>query len=172
MLIVDCVHQGHVRMKIPPRRTRRKNPVACQQLTRCHRAAPRQKLARFVRCSRDLRWLSALAVAGPVREQPRPSHPTAQSPRGGGPGVLGEKRLSRLTPPRPAGRGPQRGSRVGVPRRPVRGHPREANVIRSPHLIEVDAHRFRHPAHSCPSFCTGAGATQSSVPSHQSLAGH
>jgi len=32
--------------------------------------------------------------------------------------VLGEKRLSRLTPPRPAGRGPQRGSRVGVPRRP------------------------------------------------------
>jgi hypothetical protein len=60
-----------------------------------------------------------LAVAGPVREQPRPSHPTAQSPRGGDtPGVLGEKRLSRLTPPRPAGRGPQCGSRVGVPRRP------------------------------------------------------
>ena len=33
-----------------------------------------------------------------------PSHPTAQSPRGGGPGVLGKKHLSRALPPRPAGR--------------------------------------------------------------------
>ena len=40
-----------------------------------------------------------------------PSHPTAQSPRSGDPGVLAEMLLSRLTPPRPA-------------RRPrVRGHP-------------------------------------------------
>ena len=31
------------------------------------------------------------------------SHPTAQSPRGGDPGVLGEKHLSRVTPPRPSG---------------------------------------------------------------------
>src|SRR5438552_3676904 len=39
--------------------------------------------------------------------------------------VLGEKRLSRLTP------AARRGG-------PVRGHPREANVTRSPHLVDVD----------------------------------
>ena len=32
------------------------------------------------------------------------SHPTAHSPRGGDPGVLGEKPCSRLTPARPSGR--------------------------------------------------------------------
>src|SRR5204862_6070101 len=85
---------------------------------RCHDAAPRQKLARFVRRATSV-GLSLLAVAGPVREQPRPSHPTAHSPRGGGPGALGEKRLSRLTPRRPAGRGPPR----GPPARPARGGP-------------------------------------------------
>src|SRR5438093_11204712 len=48
--------------------------------------------------------LSALAVAGPVREQPRPATPPRKVRAAGTPGVLGEKRLSRLTPPRPAGR--------------------------------------------------------------------
>jgi hypothetical protein len=36
----------------------------CQQLTRCHRAAPRQKLARFVRCARDLRWALSISRGG------------------------------------------------------------------------------------------------------------
>src|SRR5438876_11153582 len=36
----------------------------CQQLTRCHRAAPRQKLARFVRCARDLRWALGISRGG------------------------------------------------------------------------------------------------------------
>src|SRR6266496_5729431 len=66
---------------------------------------------------RNLPGVSALGVAGPVRECPRtaPSEPPqrAKSARRGTPGVLGEQRLSRLTPARPAGRGPQRGSRVG-----------------------------------------------------------
>jgi len=53
--------------------------------------------------------LSALAVAGPVREQPRPSHPTAHSPRGGSPGCSAKSAChgSRL-----------RARRRGVPRRP------------------------------------------------------
>src|SRR5439155_3499005 len=77
-------------------------------------------------------WALSISRGGscPRTAPSEPPH-RAQSARQGTPGVLGEKRLSRLTPPRPAGRGPQRGTRVGVPRRPVRGHPREANVIRS-----------------------------------------
>src|SRR5947199_9839197 len=67
---------------------------------------------------RNLPGVSALAVAGPVRECPRtaPSEPPhraksargprepphrAKSARRGTPGVLGEQRLSRRTPARP-----------------------------------------------------------------------
>src|SRR5438876_7583484 len=50
--------------------------------------------------------LSALAVAGPVREQPRPSHPTAHSPRGGDPGGARRKALVTADASAPGGAGP------------------------------------------------------------------
>src|SRR5206468_735898 len=78
-----------------------------------------------------------------------PSEPPhrAKSARWGPRGCSAKKRLSRATPPRPAGRGPQRGSRVGVPRRPVRGHPREAKcdsfVAARPRTVSKDLRRGR-----------------------------
>src|SRR5438093_793716 len=53
--------------------------------------------------------LSALAVAGlsaNVREQPRPSHPTAQSPRGGDPGGARRKALVTADASAPGGAAP------------------------------------------------------------------
>ena len=57
-------------------------------------------------CAATSVGLSALAVAGPVREQPRPSHPTAQSPRGGDPGGARRKALVTADASAPGGAGP------------------------------------------------------------------
>src|SRR6266536_2723934 len=103
-----------------------------------HRAqdaqGPRSAVARLVSSLRDAialhyvrNWLessgaratsvglSALAVAGPVREQPRPSHPTAHSPRGGDPGGARRKALVTADASAPGGAGsPTRQPRWGA----------------------------------------------------------
>src|SRR6266542_4198880 len=85
----------------------------CHGLTRCHRLAKTSETDWIRQVRATSVGLPALAVAGPVREQPRPSHPTAHSPRGG---PRGARRKALVTADASAAR----------PGGPVRGHPREA----------------------------------------------
>ena len=57
-------------------------------------------------------------VQGPVRDQPTRATPPRWKTRGGDPGVLGEKPLSRLTPPRPSGGAPNAAAALGCLGRP------------------------------------------------------
>jgi putative ABC transport system permease protein len=60
LLLVQILPVLHPTVHKTHRGPRSSLVAPCQQLTRCHRAAPRQKLARFVTCARDLRWALSL----------------------------------------------------------------------------------------------------------------
>src|SRR5436309_12510064 len=93
-----------------------------QPRSRHERGSPRSR--KMSRCLSELAApcpeLAGVARArpGPVRDQPTRATPPRWKTRGGDPGVLGERRLSRLTPPRPSGGAPNAAAALGCLGRP------------------------------------------------------